>query len=148
MKAIHFAICLFLSFLNIHQRNSVTLMRLNQKILFDQFHYNRESITINLNDAHIESVDPRTFSLNLCLEWLVLANNRITYLDPGTFFGLIHLKQLWLSDNQLSKLENGLLNELKNLKVLYFHSNQISQIDERALHGLVNLQEVHFVIGI
>ena len=106
-------------------------INLNRNILNDQFHYTQDSTSINLKNAHIQSVDPDTFSDNFNLEWLILANNKIRYLYPNIFSNLVHLRYLWLSNNQLNKLEVGLLNGLTNLKLLYLHSNFLTLIDEK-----------------
>lgn len=72
--------------------------------------------------------------LKVCINYLLLNNNRIKNLEPNAFSLLDELKHLDLSNNNLSFINNDFEN-LKNLDLLNLSNNNISYINLTAIYA-------------
>lgn len=117
------------------------------------------------NCGDLSSLAPNVFKGMGSLQFLDLANNRLSWLPAGTFWGLSGLETLWLSDNDammsiepgafaglgkvvtlslwsnnLSSLPANVFAGMGSLETLWLNSNALTSIEEGALDGLGKLR--------
>jgi Leucine-rich repeat (LRR) protein len=73
------------------------------------------------------------------LEYLSIANNRLTQLTQNNFHYLFSLVHLNLSSNEINYIENNSFSNLNKLKVLDLSYNKLLSIENKLFYGLVNL---------
>ena len=93
---------------------------------------------LELNNVHLQRIEPGSFRNMSRLEYLVIVHNNITVLKGNTFEGLLNLYFLDLSDNSTSKLESRVFSGLLNLRHFEVRFNNIDPLPYNALEGLRN----------
>jgi toll-like receptor 13 len=87
---------------------------------------------LDLSNNIINVIQPGTFQKNIKLEWLSLANNRLTTILPATFHNQSNLSFLDLSGNKINEIRDKIFDSTVKLKSLLLANNNISVFNTSA----------------
>jgi hypothetical protein len=76
----------------------------------------------------MSSIQPGTLCSSSVLEWLSLANNRLTEIYPDTFSPLAHLQHLDLSKNMISSIQQETYHKNFVLELPSLSNNELNEI--------------------
>ncbi len=99
---------------------------------------------IDLSSLNIGSIEANLFSKFVCLEKIILRNNRILRLYQDTFRDCQCLIYLDMSYNRLSQLQQGDFEGAFNLQTIYLDNNLIEHINLNTFYNLLFIVDYKF----
>jgi len=99
---------------------------------------------IDLSSLNIGSIEANLFSKFVCLEKIILRNNRILRLYQDTFKDCQCLIYLDMSYNRLSQLQQGDFEGAFNLQTIYLDNNLIEHINLNTFYNLLFIVDYKF----
>jgi insulin-like growth factor-binding protein complex acid labile subunit len=102
-------------------------------------------ILANFDTNNISLIERDAFLNCRSLEFLSIADNRLTNLTENNFHFLFSLIQLNLSFNEISFIEKNAFLNLNKLKSLDLNYNKLVSIENDLFNGLINLNNLHLL---
>jgi hypothetical protein len=106
--------------------------------------YTFNETEIDLNSLNIGSIEANLLSIFVCLEKIILRNNRILRLYQDTFKDCQCLIYLDMSYNRLSQLQQGDFEGAFNLQSIYLNNNMIEHINLNTFYNLLFIVDYKF----
>jgi Leucine-rich repeat (LRR) protein len=101
----------------------------------------------NFDSNHINSIESDAFLNCRSLEWLSIAQNRLSKIVENNFHYLFSLTHLNLSFNRIEFIENASFKNLNKLKTLDLNYNRLVSIENDLFVGLVNVRDLYLIMG-
>jgi hypothetical protein len=96
--------------------------------------------SLDLSNTHLTGISDIALSQLSKIQFLYLANNRISKFSVSTFAGLVDLQTLSLAQNLITDIPANAFIKLGNLKSLYLTSNHLAEVGPAAFEGLLKLE--------
>lgn len=112
---------------------------LNRTVL-NNWKIKNNSITVNLIDKQIKSIENETFKEFLKLQSLDLTSNLLISIDSFTFSQLYKLEKLKIINNLLENIDETAFDDLLSLNDLDLSFNQLNQLKSNLFQKTINME--------